>query len=88
MPVVTVEFFSMPRHRAGRAELTVAAATIAEALAAVESACPGLSGLVQPDGRLSAHYLLSLNGGRFLTDLRQPLEAGARLWLLSADAGG
>jgi sulfur-carrier protein len=85
---VTVEFYGVPRLRAGRAELAVPPGTAAEVLAAVERACPGLAGLVRGDGRLAAHYLLSVNGQRFVTDLRQPLRAGERLLLLSADAGG
>jgi hypothetical protein len=86
--LVTVEFFGVPRHRAGRAELTVRARTVAEALEGVERACPALAGLRTADGRLAAHYLLSLDGERFLSDVGQPLRPGARLLLLSADAGG
>jgi molybdopterin converting factor small subunit len=86
-PQVTVEFFGVPRARAGRAELAVAAATVAEALAAVERACPGLKGLVRA-GRLAPHYLLSINGERFVTRLEEPLGPSTRLLLLSADAGG
>ncbi|HJT75852.1 MAG TPA: MoaD/ThiS family protein [Gemmataceae bacterium] len=85
---VTVEFFGIPRLRAGRAEVTVPAATVEEALAAVERACPGLAGLVRPGGRLDPHYLLSVDGRRFVSDGREPLTAGERLLLLSADAGG
>jgi molybdopterin converting factor small subunit len=85
--VVTVEFYGIPRQRAGRAELPVAAATVAEALAAVERACPGLAGLVQ-GGRVSPHYLLSLDGRRFVSGLDERLGPGERLLLLSADAGG
>jgi molybdopterin synthase sulfur carrier subunit len=85
---VTVEFYGIPRLRAGRAAVTVPAATVAEALAAVEQACPGLAGLVQPGGRLDPHYLLSVDGRRFVNDGRQPLGPGERVLLLSADAGG
>jgi hypothetical protein len=85
---VTVEFYGVPRLRAGRGELAVTAATVADALAAVAAACPGLADIRQPDGRLSTHYLLSLDGQRFATDPAQPLRAGDRLLLLSADAGG
>jgi molybdopterin converting factor small subunit len=84
---VTVEFYGVPRLRAGRAELAVPAGTVAEVLAAVGRMCPGLVGLVN-EGRLAPHYLLSLNGQQFVTDLGQPLRAGNRLLLLSADAGG
>jgi sacsin len=34
------------------------------------------------------HYLLSLDGERFITDLGETLPNGTRLLLLSADAGG
>ncbi len=85
---VLVEFFGVPRLRAGRAELAVPAATVAETLAAVERACPALQGLVQANGRLAPHYLLSVNGDRFLTDVSQVLQPGDKLLLLSADAGG
>jgi molybdopterin converting factor small subunit len=87
-PTVTVEFYGVPRLRAGRPEITVAAATAGEALAAVVAACPALAGLCRPDGRLAPQYLLSLDGERFVTDLSEPLRLGDRLLLLSADAGG
>ena len=85
---VTIEFYGIPRLRAGRAQLIVAARTLGEALAAVERVCPGLAGLVRSDGRLASHYLLSIDGRRFTTDLDEPLRPGNRLLLLSADAGG
>jgi hypothetical protein len=87
-PVVTVEFFGLPRARAGRAELTVAAATAGEALTAIAAVCPTLADLHRPDGRLAPQYLLSLDGERFVTDLAESLPPGTRLLLLSADAGG
>jgi molybdopterin converting factor small subunit len=84
---VTVELFGMPRLRAGRAELAVEARTVAEALAAIELACPGLRGLLR-GARLAPHYLLSVNGVKFVEDLASPLKPGDRLLVLSADAGG
>jgi molybdopterin converting factor small subunit len=85
---VTVELYGLPRARAGRSELTVAAATAGEALAALVAACPALAAVRRPDGGLAPHYLLSLDGERFVTDLAEPLRPGDRLVLLSADAGG
>jgi hypothetical protein len=85
---VTIEFFGIPRLRAGRAELRVAAATVAEALAAVERACPELAGLVQADGRIAPYFLLSLDGQEFVSSPGRLLHPGERLLLLSADAGG
>jgi hypothetical protein len=86
--LVTVEFFGIPRQRAGRAELTVPPSTVAELLAHLEQTCPGLKGLKQGDGRLSPHYLLSLDGQRFVTDVQEMLRPGDRLLVLSADPGG
>jgi molybdopterin converting factor small subunit len=88
MSVVTVEFYGVPRARAGRKELAVRAATAGDALDAVGERCPALGGLRTPEGRLAPQYLLSLEGERFVTDLAEPLRPGARLLLLSADAGG
>ena len=88
LPAVTVEFYGVPRARAGRKELIVSAGTAGAALAAVVQACPALAGLRRPDGQLAPQYLLSLDGERFVTDLAQPLRPGDRLVLLSADAGG
>lgn len=84
---VTVEFYGIPRRRAGRAELTVHASTVAEALRAVERSCPTLAGLLTERG-LAPHYLLALGNQHFVTNLAQPLQPGDRLLLLSADAGG
>jgi len=85
---VTVEFYGVPRLRAGRAELAVPAGPLAAVLAAVERTCPGLAGLVGAGGRVAPHYLLSLDGRRFVNDPEEVLAAGERLLLLSADAGG
>jgi len=88
MTQVTVEFFGIPRQRAGCAEMTVEAVTVGDALAAIVAARPALDGLVQPDGRVSPHYLVSIDGLRFVRDLREEVPAGSRVLLLSADAGG
>ncbi|HLJ93339.1 MAG TPA: MoaD/ThiS family protein [Gemmataceae bacterium] len=85
---VTVEFFGMPRHRAGRADLAAPAGTLSQLLRCVERACPQLKDLCQADGGLSPHYLLSINGAPFVTDLRHEVQPGDHLLLLSADAGG
>ena len=85
---VMVEFFGVPRQRAGRADLQVPTGIIAETLALVSRSCPALADLVEPDRQLAPHYALSLNGERFLRDLDYLLAPGDRLLLLSADAGG
>ena len=85
---ITVEFYGIPRQRAGRAELCLQANTVADLLESVKRACPGLADLVGRDGKLAPHYLLSIDGSNFVTDTRQKLAPGIRLLLLSADAGG
>ena len=85
---VTVEFFGVPRLRAGRAELEVEAGTVGELLTAVAAACPGLTDLRRADGRPGPHYLLSCDGLAFVNDPDLRLAAGVRVLLLSADAGG
>jgi molybdopterin converting factor small subunit len=85
---ITVEFFGIPRQRAGCAEAAVAGETLADVLAALERAYPRLCGLRRADGGPSDHYLISLDGDRFVSDPGQRLAPGCRLLLLSADAGG
>jgi len=85
---ITVEFYGVPRQRAGCAEAVVRGDTLAEVLAAVAHTYPGLHELQRPDGGPAPHYLVSLDGDRFVSDPGQRLEPGARLLLLSADAGG
>ena len=88
MSFVTVEFYGVPRHRAGVADLRVVPGTVAEVLVRVTQHCHGLPALVNADGELIPHYLLSVNGERFVTSMAEELPAGSRLLLLSADAGG
>jgi molybdopterin converting factor small subunit len=85
---VTIELFGIPRQRAGIASLTVDAATLGDAMRCLEASCPQLTGLTQEDGSLSPHYLLSIDGERFVRDMRERVPPATRLLLLSADAGG
>jgi len=87
-PTITVEFYGIPRARAGRKDLVVSAATAGAALLAVASECPELANALEPDGTLTPHYRLSMDGEFFVTDLAHVLHSGDRLLLLSADAGG
>jgi molybdopterin converting factor small subunit len=87
-PEITVEFYAVPRLRAGRDTLKVRARELAHLLGAVDGICPALHALANGGRRLNPHYLVSLNGQRFVSDLGQPLQAGDRVLLLSADVGG
>jgi hypothetical protein len=87
-PPVTVEFLGMARHRAGCAELSAAGRTVGDLLGAVMAQCPRLTGLVSDTGELSRHYLISLDGERFVSDTADPVSPGCRLLILGADPGG
>jgi molybdopterin converting factor small subunit len=83
---ITVEFYGIPRQRAGRAELTVLADTLGDLLQAVQASCPDLR-LVEETG-LTPQYRISVDGRRFVTELGEKLKPGERVLILSADAGG
>jgi len=87
-PTVTVELLGLARHRGGRAELTARGTTIAELLGSVVRSCPGLSDLVAADGAVAGHYLVSIDGERFIDDPAEPFPTGSRLLILGADPGG
>ena len=85
---ILIELYGVPRLRAARRELTVQAASVAEALVALEAECPALSGSVIAGGRLLSAYRISLNGRSFITDPATRLVPGDSLVLIAADAGG
>lgn len=85
MSCVRVEFYGLARLRAGVAELTVQAATVRAALEAIQVACPQLQ--VLRGTAVSPEFLVSVDGGRFVTDPDTPLVGGSLL-VLGADVGG
>jgi molybdopterin converting factor small subunit len=86
--VVQIELFGVARLRAQRAELSVAAHSIGDALRALETACPALSPSVVSDGELSDSYLVALNGRVLDRSANPELGAGDVLLIMSAQAGG
>lgn len=85
---VTVELYGTARHRAGQAELRAGGRTVGDLLRAVICECPALGGLLTGVGGLSRHYLISLDGERFVDDPAEPIPTGSRVLILGADAGG
>lgn len=83
-----VEFFGVARARAGAEAVEVEASTLGAALAEAAAACPGLVPDVVRDGRLSEHFVASLNGDRFVSDLALELGPRDTLLVLGAQAGG
>jgi molybdopterin converting factor small subunit len=85
---VTVEFFGIPRERAGTAKTTVAAGTLGSALLELARCYPRFAESCLQSGSLAKGYVVNLNGERFVADVNTPLHTGDAILILSADAGG
>jgi molybdopterin converting factor small subunit len=86
-----VEFFGVPRERAGLAELNVNAGTLGQLLGTLADQIPSFGNFVSTDAagsRLHPAFIASLNGDRFVSDPGTPLAEHDRVLILSADAGG
>jgi len=82
-----VEFFGIPRERAGTAEFESQAETLGQLLNVIAVRFPSLSEVVQ-SGRLRSPFLANLNGDRFISDPATKLSESDYVLILSADAGG
>jgi molybdopterin converting factor small subunit len=82
-----VEFFGVPRQRAGISELKVQADTLGQLLGALAAQMPSLGELIQVD-RLHPSFVANLNGHQFVSDPETPLGEDDCVLILSADAGG
>jgi molybdopterin converting factor small subunit len=87
MPI-RVEFFGIPRQRAGVANTDVQAASLGEALYLLGARFPHLREACLDGRSLRAGYLANLNGQRFVSDPATPLQQGDALLILGADSGG
>jgi molybdopterin converting factor small subunit len=76
-----VEFFGVPRERAGMSRLEVQADTLGELLETLMGKFPSLV-------RLRSTFVANLNGDRFVSDPGTPLGKDDCVLILSADAGG
>ena len=90
MPRVRVEFFGMPRQRAGRAALDVEVdvLTLGDVLADVARQLPEFAQQCLDGSRLKPGLLANLNGLRFTTDSQTPLADQDCVLILAADVGG
>ncbi len=82
-----VEFFGVPRQRAGVSELEVQADTLGQLLGTLAAQIPSLGELISVD-RLHSSFVANLNGDRFVSDPGTPLGEDDCVLILSADAGG
>jgi molybdopterin converting factor small subunit len=82
-----VEFFGLPRERAGVAAVEVQAATLGQLLEKLAAQVPPLAEFVDVN-RLRPVFVASLNGDCFVNDPATPLCETDHVLILSADAGG
>lgn len=83
-----IELYGVARLRAGCEQVEVNASTLGEAVRALADACPALVPEVVEEGRLTAGFLASLNGERFVVEEATPVRADDTLLILGATAGG
>jgi molybdopterin converting factor small subunit len=82
-----VEFFGVPRERAGVSELEVQADTLGQLLGTLAIRIPSLGKLIGAN-QLLPSFVANLNGDRFVSDPGTPLGKDDCVLILSADAGG
>ncbi len=88
LPIVNVEFYGIPRQRAGAERVRACGNTLHQVLNDVLQQSPALDGCCIANGRLLPGYVANLNGQRFVSDPATRLSDGDCLLILSADAGG
>jgi molybdopterin converting factor small subunit len=82
-----VEFFGVPRLRAGISGLEMHADTLGQLLGGLAAQVPSLAGFIALN-RLHPTFVANLNGDRFVSDPATPLSKDDCVLILSADAGG
>ena len=85
---ITVEFFGIPRQRAGVASATAEGSCLGEVLLDLAARYPELAKVCFDGKGLKTGFIANLNGRRFVADPETPLEDGEPLLILSADVGG
>lgn len=82
-----VEFFGVPRERAGMSRLEVEADTLGQLLGTLAVRIPSFENVMGVN-RLHPAFVANLNGDRFVSDPGTPLGKDDCVLILSADAGG
>ena len=82
-----VEFFGLPRERAGIPAVEVQAETLGQLLEKLAARVPPLAEFVDAN-RLHPLFVANLNGDCFVSDPATPLRENDHVLILSADAGG
>ncbi len=86
--LVQVEFFGIPRVRAGVDKATARGDILGEVLADLACQFPDLAKACIDGQHLRPGYTANLGGERFVTDPETALCDGDTLLLLNLDAGG
>jgi molybdopterin converting factor small subunit len=84
---MNVEFFGVPRARAGVTTWEVHATTLGQLLEKLATDLPALGELITAN-RLHPSLVANLNGDQFVSDPETPLAEHDWILILSADAGG
>ena len=87
-PCIRVEFFSIPRVRAGVAQVNLHATTLGSVLSQLRERFPALSPECLRGEGLAPGYLACINARQFTIDTAVPLHEGDTVLILSADVGG
>lgn len=85
---IRVEFYGIPRQRAGVAATTANSGPLADVIEDLALRFPKLAETCFSENGLAAGYVANLRGDRFLTNPQTNIAAGETLIILSADAGG
>jgi len=88
---ISVEFFGIPRQRAGQPDTTLsltAPVTLGMLLEELGQRFPGLEGECMEQGALRTGCLASFDGDRFVSDPAEVIVEGTSVLILSAEAGG
>ena len=85
---LTVEFYGIPRLRAGVPRIEIEATRLDEVVRELATRFPALAETCFDQGKLRTGYVASIDGRRFVSDPATALGEGDTLLILSADAGG
>lgn len=87
MPIA-IEFYGIPRQRAGVSATEAQGCCLGDVLRDLEHRFPELHLTCIANGQLVAGYMANLGGERFIGDPATELKEGDVLLIMSADAGG
>ncbi|RLS80243.1 MAG: hypothetical protein DWI00_01065 [Planctomycetota bacterium] len=88
VPQVQVEFYGIPRARAGVAQAKATATTLGDLALSLSQLFPGLGECCFDGPHFRPGYTANLSGDRFTTDPTTPISDGDTILILSLDAGG